>query len=40
MSNKDTMRCLKRYIARTVYHAIREDLAELAKQCSERLDDL
>jgi hypothetical protein len=40
MSNRDIMRCLKRYIARTVYRAIQEDLAELAKNAPKRLDDL
>lgn len=30
LSKKDIMRCLKRYIAREIYHALRADLKELA----------
>ena len=40
MSKKDIVRCLKRYIARTVYRAVQDDLAELAKRDHKRLDDL
>jgi hypothetical protein len=30
MSKKDIIRCLKRYIARTVYRTIQQDLAGLS----------
>jgi hypothetical protein len=32
LSKKDIIRCLKRYIAREVYRAIRADLAKLSSQ--------
>ena len=40
LTKKDIIRCLKRYIARAIYTTIQQDLANLAKQAHQGLDDL